>query len=211
MKIIKMLGEPNSIRALVHLRYNGYLRERGWFEAYRASAPVGRNNEPLPWMTYPFISFIEERLNKNFVLFEYGSGNSTIYFSGRVKSVSSIEHDKTWFETVKNKIPQNVDLAYKELVPGGEYSRAVLSSGVKYDIIVVDGRDRVNCLTHSMNGLKEEGIIVLDDAQREEYGIGIQLLLKNGFKRLSFWGISPGNAEEKATDIFYRPSNCLNI
>lgn len=34
----------------------------------------------LPWITYQAFNFIKGRVNKNFVVFEYGSGGSTLFF-----------------------------------------------------------------------------------------------------------------------------------
>lgn len=34
-------------------------------------------------------------------VFEYGSGGSTLFFARRVYSVNSIEHDRNWYENVK--------------------------------------------------------------------------------------------------------------
>ena len=45
--------------------------------------------------------FIEKYLNKNDTLLEFGSGNSTVYFSGLVKKVISIEHDIDWIKNIQ--------------------------------------------------------------------------------------------------------------
>ena len=42
----------------------GYLREIGWIDSYKTQAPVNKKLEPIPWVTYSFISYIENRLNK---------------------------------------------------------------------------------------------------------------------------------------------------
>ena len=43
--------------------------------------PIDKNSNPLPWVTYGFIDFISERLNKSIDVFEYGSGNSTLWYA----------------------------------------------------------------------------------------------------------------------------------
>ncbi|MCH7771611.1 MAG: FkbM family methyltransferase, partial [Bacteroidetes bacterium] len=73
----------------------------GWFSAFKAGEPVDKNFEPLPWLTYPFIDFITERLSKEFNIFEFRSGNSTLFFAERVKQISSVEHNSEWYNKLK--------------------------------------------------------------------------------------------------------------
>ena len=86
-----------------------------------------------------------------------------------------------------------------------------LLSKKKYEIIVIDGRDRVNCIKHSLKALKVNGVIILDDSERREYIKGRRYLMKNGFNNIDFWGISPGTFMKKCTTIFYKEVNCLGI
>ena len=45
--------------------------------------------------------FIEKYLNKDDILLEWGSGNGTIYFSGLVKKLISIEHDVDYYNLIQ--------------------------------------------------------------------------------------------------------------
>ena len=86
-----------------------------------------------------------------------------------------------------------------------------VSMGQKFDIIIVDGRDRVNCCYQSLAALNENGVLVLDDSEREKYSDAIVFLKGKGFKELSFSGISPGLFYRKSTSVFYKANNCLGI
>ena len=79
------------------------------------------------------------------------------------------------------------------------------------DIIIVDGIHRNECLIEAVSKLSQSGIIILDDSERPEYKIGIDFILKNGFKSLDFWGIAPTILFKKCTTVFYRNINCLKI
>ena len=57
-----------------------YLKETGYLKSTIESKPCKKDGSPIPWMNYNVISFLEERLNKKLALFEYGCGNSTIFF-----------------------------------------------------------------------------------------------------------------------------------
>ena len=100
---------------------------------------------------------------------------------------------------------------HTDYAPNGKYARAAVNTRRKYDIIFVDGRDRVNCVTYSVKTLKRSGVVILDDSERIEYQDGVSFLLRNGYKKLDFWGLSPGFTDEKCTSIFYRRDNCFKI
>ena len=210
-KAMCIVLNPELFKRLISMGMGGYLYEIGWINSFTRKLPVNKENEPLPWVTYSFIYFISERLNNNMDVFEYGSGNSTLWYAQKVCSVTSVEHDKKWFEKVQNAMPENAIVHYEELVYGGDYSKFSNQVDKQFDIIVVDGRDRVNCLKESIDGLKKEGIVILDDSERKEYLEGIEYMIDNGYRRIDFWGISPGLFYKKCTSIFYKNENCLGI
>jgi hypothetical protein len=190
---------------------NGYLNQIGWINSYKKMMPVDNKGNPLPWVTYPFIDFIESRLNRSMEIFEYGSGNSTLWYADKVKYVTSVEHDQNWYEKVKNNLPDNTTIHYSKLVYGKEYCQYAKQLDKKFDLIIVDGRDRVNCIKNSIECLTSSGVIILDDSERSSYLDGIQYLIDSGFKKIDFWGISPGLFYKKNTTVFYKNNNCLGI
>lgn len=210
-KLIDVLIRPKLFKQFISMNSSGYLKEIGWIESFTCQLPIDKEHNPLPWVTYSFIDFIEDRLNKNMTIFEYGSGNSTLWYSKKVKLVISVEHDKKWYERIKNDMPENVKIHYKELIYGGDYARFTSTITERFNIIIVDGRDRVNCLKQSINSVSKDGVIVLDDSERDAYKEGIDFLLKNNFKKIDFWGISPGLFYKKCTTVFYKNNNCLGI
>ena len=64
-------------------------------------------------------------------------------------------------------------LIHCELKYGGDYSKSVVSTDRKFSIIIVDGRDRVNCILKSTSSLSQDGVLILDDSEREEYQYGV--------------------------------------
>ena len=95
--ILKLLTEPKILSSLLSLRSYGYLSDVGWFNAFKAKNPVDQKFRPIPWVTYPFIDFLSGRLNRELEVFEFGSGNSTLFFAERVKQLTSVEHNKDWY------------------------------------------------------------------------------------------------------------------
>jgi len=205
------LFQPNKLRVLLSLGFKGYLADKGWFDAYKTKSAIDEAGKPIAWVTYSFIDFIKERLNKLQSVFEFGSGNSTFFYAGLAGEVYSVEHDKIWFKKNKASMLRNVHLIFCNLIPNGDYCRSAEHTKKKFDVIIIDGRDRVNCCKHSINALTEKGVVVLDDSERSQYAEGVSFLMQNGFKHIPFSGIAPGVIISKCTSVFYRPNNCLNI
>jgi precorrin-6B methylase 2 len=189
----------------------GALAEYGWFRSFRANRSIDADGKPLPFMSYPAIEFLSRRVQAEMSVFEYGSGASTLWWARRVKSVVSVEHDEPWYREVLQQIPANVTLEFVALEPGGAYSRRAAEQGRSFDIVVVDGRDRVNCAHRAVDALNPRGVIVWDDSERERYADGQQALREHGFRKLEFVGIGPIGPLKKETSVFYRPENCLGI
>ena len=87
----------------------------------------------------------------------------------------------------------------------------VVSTDRKFSIIIVDGRDRVNCIRNSTSSISQDGGLILDYSAREEYQNGVIHLKQLGYNELDFWGIAPGIFYKKCTSIFYKDNNCLGI
>lgn len=170
------------------------------------------NKEINPWWGKTIIDFLKPRLNKKLSVFEWGAGNSTLFWSQNVKDVVSIEYDKKWYEKLIDEVPENVKLKYYGLEYGGDYCKAILDEDKKFDIVLIDGRDRVRCAKNAISMLKEDGVIIWDDTEREYYKEGFETLLKNGFKYLQFKSVAYKIAGfGHSTSIFYRSKNVLGI
>ncbi|NEU10331.1 class I SAM-dependent methyltransferase [Flavihumibacter sp. R14] len=205
------LLQPAKLRSLLSFGVKGYLAEIGWFNTLKSKSPQDENGNPIPWVTYSFIDFIKDRIKKEHAVFEFGSGNSTLFYAKLAGKVVSVEHDQDWYNKIASSKPGNSEMIYCALVPDGDYCRMPLTADQKFDVIIVDGRDRVNCCTQAVNALTDSGVIVLDDSEREFYHPALHSLIALGFKELTFSGISPGLFYRKSTSVFYRSNNCLNI
>lgn len=209
--LFRLLTQPKRLKSLLSFGGKGYLAEVGWFKAFDSKSPVDRDDNPIPWVTYSFIDFIKERLNRSHRVFEFGSGNSTFFYAKYTGLVVSVEHDKEWFEKISKTKPENAELIFCELTKNGDYCRIPVKLEEEFDIIIVDGRDRVNCCMQCLPALSPMGVVVLDDSERDFYKPAIDFLRNNGFKQLAFSGISPGLFYRKSTSVFYRNENCLKI
>lgn len=206
-----------KVYALRHLqklsmRKGSYLVETGYINSIKRMEPVNKEGEPIPWMNYSFIDFLEPRLKRNMKIFEYGSGYSTLYLSDKVKSITSIEYDKDWFEKVAQdlKVKDNCRI---EFYPAPEkYVKAIkdLDEG-PYDLIIVDGRDREECIKYVIPFLSEGGVVILDDSWKAKFDKVFEYFQENGFKEISFTGLKAGGMIIEKTTVFYRDNNVLGI
>ena len=119
-------------------------------------------------------------------IFECGAGYGTLYFSGLLSSSvdwTSIEHDSSWFNIISfyntkknvkiNLVPANNrkwsdshgEGSYEDLIDYIEYP------GKKkiFDMIIIDGRNRISCMKKVSEILRDKGVVVLQDANRARY------------------------------------------
>lgn len=123
--------------------------------------------------------FIEKYLEPNDILLEWGSGNSTIYFSGLVEKVITIEHDLDYYNQTQNTIEafniENVENIYvksKDNVPSTkehryecfeEYINYPKNNNLKFTKVLVDGRGRKYCALSLLDIIDENIIIFIHD------------------------------------------------
>jgi len=142
----------------------------------------------LPWMRSREVDLLQELLLalKPKKCLEWGSGNSSIYFTKLFThdfSWISIEHNKEWFETIKNQIKNpkltihyvgaDTDYEYEENNDGSykDFESYINFPNQKgpFDFIFIDGRARVECVKKAITLLSDNGVICLHDANRLEY------------------------------------------
>jgi len=193
------------------LNKESYLYSTGYMESLKRDMVCNEKGDGVPWINFAALGVITPRLKKDFVVFEFGSGNSTNYFADRVNQIVSLEYDKQWFDFVKERLHKNVELIFKEYDIDGDYCRAIKDTGKKYDLVIVDGRDRVNCVKKGLDCLTDRGVLILDDSQRNRYASAIQHAKSFGFKSLYIEGLKSGGVKPDGTTIFYRNGNCLDL
>jgi hypothetical protein len=216
----KIVGEERLLhhfsgsynKSIIGLKEYGYLHDEGWMESFKRKESVDKEGNPTPWLSYPLVDFMAARLRKEFSVFEYGGGNSTLYYSARVKEVHVVESDRDWFEKIKKEAGPNT-FAYYQSVDSNptEYIQKPKQLDKSFDIIIVDGMERIKCLSFCKEYLTERGVIVADDTNTYDYGTVIGDLMDLGFKRLDFSGMSSFVISKKTSTLLYRVNNCFDI
>ncbi len=180
-----------------------YLETSGWLKSLTEGKVIDDNYHPLPWYSYPAIEFIEDKLKSDFRVFEYGSGQSTLWYAPRVKQVISVEHNPDYFLLLQNSLPENVTLS---LIEDREKYAAEIKrySDGYFDVIVIDGINRARCAELCYGKLTGNGLIIFDNSDREENDLALEFLQEKKFKRLDFYGLVPTQKYKICTSIFWR-------
>lgn len=135
-----------------------------WFE---------KRNPGKPWFTRQAIALLEQLLQKNDKVLEFGSGRSTVFFATCCAHVLSVEHDDTWFAIVDRQLSgfSNVDYRLKSLhAQEGSLPEYVdfLNSipDESFTILVNDGRLRGLVAKYAFDKVAPGGVVVVDNAER---------------------------------------------
>lgn len=160
---------------------------------------IDAQGKPIPWMTYPAIDFLKSYDLSSCDVFEFGSGSSTFFWAEHCRSVISVEHDQPWFEKMKDF--QNDSI---KIIPQYDLKRypEVIHDFGTFDVIIIDGAERILATMSSLGHVKPHSMIVVDNS--EWYPNCCALLRKNGFSQYDFCGFTPLNSFTSMTSIFTR-------
>lgn len=183
---------------------------------------------PLPWLPYAATRALERYVHPQAQVFEFGGGGSTLWLSPRVAALTTVEHDRGWYQYLKgelrNKNIRNCDLILCEADPpsaaacpddpyrspktGDRFESYVTTidrfADESLDVVLVDGRSRGACLRHAATKVRPGGVVVLDDSERGMYQAAMQLF--HGWARQDVWGIRPHGLRPSRTTWWTRPS-----
>ena len=156
MRFFKLLPFFNAISTFKILQ-----SDFGHFMSSYHSKPIDKNQKEIPWFTYPAIEYLNKLDLKDKSIFEYGSGNSTVYWTRNMKEVFAVENNETWFKSVKKRIK---NAKYQLETDKDKYINNIKVYKRKYDVIVIDGDFRDKCAIEAIKYLGEGGFIVLDNS-----------------------------------------------
>jgi hypothetical protein len=185
------------------------LQNSGWIRSKQEEVPVDVDGNPLPWMTYSCIWFLESSLPTGLDILEYGSGYSTLWFSEakQASHVIAVERKPEWQSIMQRRAGENVDIVRASVDEG--YT-AVGDGYSRFNVIVNDGVKRPEIAARIPDWITDDGIVIWDDW--DGYTDSDAAPLTNrGFRYIEFRGLKPGAAEKNSTAVFYRNENILGI
>jgi len=211
----------NESITLIKNQFNLY--KKSWINSARNGFTVDENNLPIPWYVFEAIEFLKNNLNKNHIIFEFGCGASTLFFSSKVKKVISLESNRQWFEIVTSSLKNSGDFLLEknyfsnanceiflmeDALDRDEYQNFAQNysqkNNIKFDFLIVDSLKRFECVKNSFEAIKTDGYLILDDSERPNYQKIYDFLHKNNFYYQDFIGIAPAQLRVKKTTFFRR-------
>lgn len=128
------------------------------------------NKEYLPFMSVDTVDFFDHNIKDDMTVFEWGSGGSTIYFAQKVKNIISVENDQEWFNFVsqilKERFVGNYNIVFSPKKE--EYINHIDQYNDLFDIVIVDGMCREDCLIKAQFKVKIGGWLIFHDYNRPE-------------------------------------------
>lgn len=152
---------------------------------YPYAAKVQEEIPPL-WPT-AFIEWLEPRLNKSLDVLEWGSGNGSLWLARRVNSLVSVEHHVQWNRALRPILAPNARLVYVPLSRLDYYPQIIDYFTRKFDIIIIDGMRRDDCIHRAIDHLAPGGLMVLDNSDSEAFASQVWLK-QRGWKSITLRG-----------------------
>jgi hypothetical protein len=178
-----------------------------WFDyAHVASVQtescVDAQGKPVPWYTYPAIEYVKQLDFSGRSVFEYGSGNSTLFWASVAARVVSVEDDESWFRMLAPRVPDNCELILETDLDA--YPDAIDRAGGQYDVIVVDGaargRTRLRCAEAALRRLRDGGMVILDNS--DWLPESSRVLRESGLIQVDMTGFAPISRHTQTTSFF---------
>lgn len=189
-----------------------FKREHGYLRSLVEQQCVDAQGMPIPWYTYPAIEQLSKWDFSKCDVLEYGSGNSTLWWAERARTVTSIESSPEWYRSVRSRAPKNCDVILAPVEtdrPNAEqvqqYVNIVDSVGA-FDVVVIDGVNlpslRRRCVERSLSHFRTGGLLIVDNS--DWLPLTCRDLRDRGFFEIDFCGLGPLNDFAETTSIFFR-------
>lgn len=181
------------------------LVKHGHFRSVVNGVPVAASGEPLPWFTYPAIEYLKQFDFSDKRVFEYGAGNSSLFWAAHAREVVAVESDPQWFSKISGISPSNLHLNLHTDKQG--YVSCITRQEGSFDVIVIDGRWRNDCVDTAIDRLGTGGIVIIDNSDRYSRACG--LLRDGGYFQMDFNGFGPINGYAWTTSMFIKAGTTL--
>lgn len=183
-----------------------------WF----AKSLIGRRQPVelgLPWFSFASIEYLKRRNLRHSVVFEFGSGGTTLFFARRCREVIAVESDAVWADRVSRAIDAEGLRNVTVRLEGSDFASierhrqsSLLQTFCEYepDIVVIDHfegdvQTRVETFLFVQSRVKSGAMVIVDDAWR--YSQIDRLTRAQYVKR--FESVGPARYGVTSTDIHF--------
>lgn len=194
-RVIRRSGRDRAFWVLSYIE-----NIQGGYLSYKCKLPLDKYGNPLPWYTYPAIEYLQQYDFSACHIFEFGSGNSSKFWSSRACAVTSVEFDPQWYRHGIQELSSNQQILLD--TDKNDYVKAIHKGDINYDVIVIDGKYRYNCAVEAIKKIKTGGVIILDNS--DWFPNTAQLLRDNELTQVDFIGAGPINSYTWCTSVFFK-------
>ena len=169
----------------------------------------------LPNLNFQTVEFLKRIITSESLVFETGSGNSTIWFGKQVKRVVALENDEAWYKKVQQFIEkerlQNVKLYFEPDYPKKQFKDILQNEDIiEYDIVLHDGPYsvglRISAMKFMHSFVKPSGYLVIDDTHKSQCSEATKKYLNIlRWKKLVFPYERDAFRRKKSAFIYQRP------
>ncbi|MEO8165114.1 MAG: SAM-dependent methyltransferase [Betaproteobacteria bacterium] len=174
------------------------LFKQGQWRSIRENRPVRADGSWVPWYTYPAVEYLVQFDWSDSAIFEYGAGASSLFWAARARSVTSVDRDADWIRRLEPQTTPNLRLLLR--AARREYVNAIQESGLTFDLIVIDGHWRHDCVLASLDRLGPRGMVLLDNS--DKFPLAAARLREKGLFQVDFHGFGPMNNYAWTTSLF---------
>ena len=188
-------------------------RKQGYLRSLIENKCVDSLGNPIPWYNYPALEQLSKWDFSDCDILEYGSGNSTLWWMQRARSVTSIENSMEWYDYVSKQVTDNcrillspVDMDREVETQIQDYVECIDQLGT-FDVIIIDGVNkggvRMNCARRALGHLKPGGLFIVDNS--DWLPDTCEMIRDQGFVEIDFSGLGPLVTHAETSSFFFRP------
>ena len=185
---------------------------RDWFSKPEPKTVPWPLAEGKPWMCRPAVEQLEKLVVPGMRILEWGSGGSTVFCAERGAEVICIEHDASWVKLLKSELARrklSAQVNINQIDLAANYVDIVDQLAGNFDLVIVDGRRRIECVSKAHNRVVPGGWLVLDDSDREAYSPAYERLA--GWHKLVLKGPRPETEADPQTTMWQRPHESADV
>jgi len=167
----------------------------------------------LPRLNLQIVEFLKKIITPDSLIFETGSGNSTIWFGKQAKKVVTLEDDEDWYKKIQKLIKKeklwNVKIYFDPDYPKKQFGDILQNEDIiEYDIVLHDGPSKVKSRIEAMKFIhhfvKAGGYLIVDDANQRTRGTRRYLDILGWEKSIILPECDASGARESAI-VYRRP------
>ena len=194
-KTVDISGSKLPIEEL-HLSFltNKLRTEYGFLQSSSKNIPVNNKNEVMPLYTYPCYEWLNSIDWTDSKVFEFGTGYSTIWWQNKNVNYHAVEDNKQWYDMIKDKTNIKHESNYNK------YIESIYDYNYKFDVIVIDGVVRFDCIKPALNKIKDNGIIIFDNTDWHKNSK--EKLDKSDLIPIHFHGFKPLHVDSETTSCY---------